>query len=1469
MKTKRFHRWVAFVLTLVMLLPMITVPTFSDAPGGIAYPKDAVWFEDFEDASAPSDVCKSYPSLSSISASLTDSEDSVFTLPIKADASVAPYLWIDKNTRSVLKDYTTGEDGKVTGTATLGGLTYNVTGVVNTTGTTTAATVNSCSGTAKTVYIVSGEYADAIGGVSNIAKGAYFKNPAWTNDSVDAFVIDMQVYLSSDAKGVIATQITGKKLADGATRYMQPFKLTANGSSATLGLGDNGEKTAGDTKTLALGRWHRLTVVFDKDTSAMDIYANGVYAFTAEMKTSSNNYTKVSGPVDIVKESFLVQVNRGSLPANLVGTLQVDDISFYNSTKGLGLFMYGTDLEAYENMHGQRPTSAEGFADTPNTAVFAEDPTNPDNTVLKVEVRGNFDPELKRNYAYQSDSVYYPITDGKVTVNNVEYTPSSTTVGDTNVTLTAADGSTLTGVYQIWTHEQLDVRLGNKNIGVAATPTTKAISYTTTPKIVTETRYYLSEDMKGILEIQGYGGAWLNCFVIDARYTTATVSKHTSGMTVLSGGSVNVNRGEWFTVHLVWDLVSGQQEVYVNGQFAFVQNYTTAKSNISISANCWYPVKIQRRQAAQGVLYADDLKIYDAEQFLEEGVLDVPSYAEDFEDYKSSVGSAATLGVSATKTATYEKDPADASNTVVKIPFAPLKDSTEILMRMNGSVPVEKGWYAVTRNAETNAVEVAGYTVTEEDGGTYTITDGTDTYTGLKLTTKDAYCAYWGGDGVIDNNWKLNHPALSFITGQFVEISANYYLSEDAKGEFQVQVHNLAKAGATASWQYLFCVNATTGAIGIGGNMDHEVLKKGEWNSVSLVLNLASGAGTLYVNGAYVDATDFGENIVISAKNINFAKIPRKSNYYASFAGYVMVDDFSVGVMKNQTVEIEADKLMYVDVNGDRLYTNRFFLPAGMTYTAKYFDETSYEGMMTTEKAASVRVTSPSGLRFATKLDAEKLDALFALKDAGEIENVIFGTIIAPSAFITTDFTKEAFEEEGKKILTVTATHDKYYAFDNDASTTHFVGSIVNMYMANITREFAGRGFATVTFKTGQTYSLYSDTYHTTSVQSVAQSALDDTTVTWGDDALEILESFAAGEAAPDAPKEQELNGLNVLAMGDSLFQGAANDDGEYQWINVMGREYNWNLTNLGIGGATISYQPAKNLSNVSIYNLLFNHPENYCYGSTADERYYNTGNPSGVKADVDIILLQAGSNDYGHTAQAPLGTIGSTDPSTFLGAWKLVVDRLLVEYPNATVVMMTAWENGNQTRDDGAKAIPFTSSVVDLYEQLYSNNSRVRLIDSGDPDVSNVHMLDTAWRTQYSFDSFHLTNEGMEIMKDAMAPYLQKIAYSIRLQRMEDLKDTNVLAIGDSLFGGHTLADGEQWLEILAKQGDWNLTNLGQNGWTVAYNPGAYADPAQVRPSMHHYLMNQSSTYCFGSTTRGYTVGDTANKTAADVDLI
>lgn len=477
------------------------------------------------------------------------------------------------------------------------------------------------------------------------------------------------------------------------------------------------------------------------------------------------------------------------------------------------------------------------------------------------------------------------------------------------------------------------------------------------------------------------------------------------------------------------------------------------------------------------------------------------------------------------------------------------------------------------------------------------------------------------------------------------------------------------------------------------------------------------------------------------------------------------VDGADRDVYALQTYEqISTEYLLYVEYKGERLYKGPFYIPTGASYNAVYLDAEAYADMLLTEQTNSIRLSENAGLRFATRIDKALLDELFALVAEGALDSVEFGTLIAPEDYVASELTMEAMAAAGKAYLRIKADYNKYFAYDEDPSTTHFVGAIVNLYESNVDRTFLGRGYVKITPKSGNAIILYSDFTQAADVQSKASLILEDAAyvATLSAAHKAILEKFAAGELPPAAEGTEDnrkLHGLNVLAIGDSLFYG---DDLEryQQWIALLARECNWNLTNLGKGGWTLAHLEGRNNMSMS-YQLLNN--ANYTYGSTS---FYNMGNTAGKTAeDVDLIFLEGGFNDWGHNV--PLGTPTSTDETTMLGAMNVIIEKLKEVYPNATIVLITSWHlDGSKTLNgETVYRLDYTAEgMKSVYETNYRYDERVRLIDAGDPALTDIHMYDVDWRTVYSnkpSDACHLNAKGMEIMAAHMLPLLKETLLS------------------------------------------------------------------------------------------------------------
>ena len=570
------------------------------------------------------------------------------------------------------------------------------------------------------------------------------------------------------------------------------------------------------------------------------------------------------------------------------------------------------------------------------------------------------------------------------------------------------------------------------------------------------------------------------------------------------------------------------------------------------------------------------------------------------------------------------------------------------------------------------------------------------------------------------------------------------------------------------------------------GDAEYVEFSANTWFTVLIDLDLVTGMYTLtyrdaggdvvlgsaracasYNNGTgWVPVTNM-RNITLPANTVAAAYVlPSGASDESANQISLYVDNVRFGYASSdiELVTVESKNLMYVRKDGKKIYSNQFYATADTEYEAVYFKPEKYAGLLTTEQAASVRISVPTGLRFATKLDEEMLAELYALKTAGDVADVTFGTLIAPTDYVTGELSMEALTLAGKRYLAVEAVMGKYFKYDSDPDTTHFVGSIVDMYEWNVARNFSACGYATVTLRSGQTVNLYSATKHSANVKDIATVALSDTTMLWPTDAKTVLETFAAGQLpalSEVAQQRRDMNGLNVLAIGDSLFGGHTLADGE-QWLELLADECKWNLTNLGANGWVVADNPEAFGSNPfrpSMYEALMNNAD-FCFGSTAlTDIVCTVGNTANkTNEDVDLIFLEGGWNDYNNFI--PLGTPTDTDGSTYMGAINGMVAKLLETYPNATVVLTTSWHNEGTRTSDGAKWMDFLADgMKSVYNQNYADNDRVCVLDAGDPNVSGVRPSDPSWAATYAMDAAHLNAAGMRVMADNMLPLVWEIA--------------------------------------------------------------------------------------------------------------
>lgn len=671
-----------------------------------------------------------------------------------------------------------------------------------------------------------------------------------------------------------------------------------------------------------------------------------------------------------------------------------------------------------------------------------------------------------------------------------------------------------------------------------------------------------------------------------------------------------------------------------------------------------------------------------------------------------------------------------------------------------------------------------------------------------------------------DKSIQVNHEALTSGDSFTVEAKYRYHYegSSGANPTVEAQMYQYTFTSPegivkpNGVYLNLYIIDLASGIISNCGTVVENAprLKADEWNTVRMVFYPGTASFKLYLNDAlysvqnnlpcvvfspvYEYYTEGCSNLKIAENQFIVAKCNKNSGAYVSEsnadrANYIDVDDvrvfatpkaqitvdgeaLSVGEGQEYSLVGHGEQLLWADVTKpgettERIYTDRVTAVDGLRV------ETVKLQIQST-RSAELRMTAPDGVRFTTVLGSTSFEALLA---NDEVEGVEIGTLIVPTLSLASlnAFTHATLDAQGISHLDVKGTVGKWYSVSD--TEYRFAGSIAYVKERNYNLSLSALGYVRVKTTDGKCYTVYAETESKnvteTTFAGEAKLLLENGMLTEEEKAhVKVFADAYVGDML--ALYKKDLAGLNVLAFGDSLFGGTSGYPQSTQWVNKLGLDCSWNLTNLGISSMTVSHtkynnDPTRGNKN-SMYDWLFNGKNDFRWNSNATpvgtNPYFKTGECTDDKSDVELIILEGGCNDYGTAISAPLGTVDSRDPATFLGAWNLITEKLLADYPNATIVFLTTWRMGPQLREnDTLTSIEFSESVITLYEEKYAENGRIALINAGDPAVSGVDMLDSTWKNTYSTDSYHLKDTGMAVMAEHMLPLLWNIVRKSRVE--------------------------------------------------------------------------------------------------------
>ena len=116
---------------------------------------------------------------------------------------------------------------------------------------------------------------------------------------------------------------------------------------------------------------------------------------------------------------------------------------------------------------------------------------------------------------------------------------------------------------------------------------------------------------------------------------------------------------------------------------------------------------------------------------------------------------------------------------------------------------------------------------------------------------------------------------------------------------------------------------------------------------------------------------------------------------------------------------------------------------------------------------------------------------------------------------------------------------------------------------------------------------------------------------------------------------------------------------------------------------------------------------------------------------ECDIVIVFGGTNDWNVGQNGTLGTIDSTDNTTFYGAMNVLCEGLLNKYPDKLIVFMLPFKHfkePNRTRNEAMKEVLMKNSIpcIDLWEVggINPNNEKQKSIYMKD---DNIHFNELA----------------------------------------------------------------------------------------------------------------------------------------------
>ncbi len=1133
MKIRNSSRIIALALVLMMIVPLISIPAFA------ADEATLLWSQNFDGATVEETIVKG-----------SSYNESVF---IKDDAMLfdlsngpsdeyknggADALYLTPNNKDVYYKldvaYVHPTTGRVTGTATVkdsNGAAVNVlveNAVINTNNFDTTVTLYSgtineddtsywwneagddvlCddageiipgpgnstnngaagTGTLTTWYLVNAQVCNARGGGANIASHIYAKQDALTaSGTVVTYSADY--YFNEGWNATAENHLMGSEFR--ALSFTKSDAAKKSESNLKIAQHGNITMTDGAAVEVALGHWVNITIVADYSNATYKVYVNGNYAFTAvDSDNLGNASAQVSnGQVTLKANQWnFIQANRGSSVNQYTGYVMVDNAAIYDGE----YVPAASTIPAY--------LWSENFND---------------GTFDYKSVSNGLDVSDKYTVYGDRASVTNANTNGVATGN-----PAGTPV-NTNVKLPTTTAMSYTD-YPILVFE--------------------ADYY-----FPTGTRAQIQSQFHNpVKDSQGNSYNWTSIYVFHVLGDHAEMLRPSGDQTASNAITYNseLPMDRWFTFSTVVDQVNGKVYQYVDGvqmnEFDFYKSKHIYETTIPQSG--WIYAKLNTFAGTtfstgyMGDYGIDNVEIFTDPEMIKnyQGIRDDRYFKYDYEDATEGEHAPSMADANYPVSAAYTKldgnmavkfdmltDKAVASSVkgdfigfsynsrlywltngeTVNVPddatFNPDDDisvnASKLTFLANSYGETTKKIY-IARNGDKAYIYASGntahFSAEVEDKTTLTLWTTLDIVSADDPQAAAKYEAMIGGVNT-DKPWNVEHPIYSYNadgdTNTYV-FSADYYITEDAKGAMESQFR-------TSAFFRLYGFNFTNKTF-VGHVNKSIAIELGQWYNVKVVATLTESEGInfkTYLNGVLFETFSYtGMTTGITANSWIAAKIMKNMSTTPN-AGSYYIDNVSCekyDTAKDQTIDLT--NAISATVNGNAISVSSASIDVysdNVVVTTWADIADSYAAIITTQEAASIRLNSPTGLRFASKVDTDMVAALEAMGATVE-----FGTLITPASKVDEKGGLPALDSTDWTLNTdyIDVVAGKNYSeLTTLGEGTYITGSIVKIKEANMDRDFTGVGYAKITLSNGSVVYIYSAQSWTVSVADQAQKTLD------------------------------------------------------------------------------------------------------------------------------------------------------------------------------------------------------------------------------------------------------------------------------------------------------------------------------------------------------------------------------------------